>query len=181
MSEQQPTFAETFERLRLGRGWSPAEVARQLGVYPTEVSRWRHGRGGISINNVRKVAALFDVDPTWLERLAGYGASHSDATLDTLDSDRQMWRSRYDYLIENKVPWAFREAYFKACEALAEAYHQMQPGALNEGDAAPLIRSDGEIDEGSSDSESGGLAHCYRPSIWTYQNETPSLVVAHAT
>jgi transcriptional regulator with XRE-family HTH domain len=72
MPTDLPPFAETFERLRVARGWKPAEVARRLGVYPTEVSRWRRGLGGISIKNVRKVADLFEVDRAWLEGLAGY-------------------------------------------------------------------------------------------------------------
>lgn len=75
-----PAFAEAFERLRKARGWSPAEVARRLDVYPTEVSRWRRGLGGISINNVRKIADLFEADRSWLEGLAGYDSVPTDTS-----------------------------------------------------------------------------------------------------
>ncbi len=71
MSQQDPTFAEAFEQLRQARGLKPADIARELDVYPGEVSRWRRG-GGISITNVRKVAEFFGADRNWLEGLAGY-------------------------------------------------------------------------------------------------------------
>lgn len=119
------TFAEAFERLRLARGWSPAEVARQLGVYPTEVSRWRRGRGGISIRNVRKVADLFGVDPATLEVLAGYASAASGTT--EVDAERQQWGTWYQHLIENKIPRSMWSAYTRACDALADVFKLALP------------------------------------------------------
>ncbi len=120
------TFAEAFERLRLARGWSPAEVARQLGVYPTEVSRWRRGRGGISIRNVRKVADLFGVDRASLEELAGY-ASVPRTTETETDVERQQWGTWYQHLIENKIPRSMWAAYTRACDALADVFKLALP------------------------------------------------------
>jgi transcriptional regulator with XRE-family HTH domain len=78
VSDEQPpaSFAEALERLRKARGLKPRELARGLGVYEGEVSRWRHG-GGVSVRNVRKVADFFGVDPEPLEHLAGYHSADS--------------------------------------------------------------------------------------------------------
>lgn len=111
------TFAEFFERLRLGRGWTPAEVARRLDVYPTEVSRWRRGRGGISIRNVRKVADLFGVDRAELERLAGYGDSPVSVSKDTLNPEIAAMYDADRAAVEGElsgIPPAFFPAIFNA-------------------------------------------------------------------
>src|SRR5215216_3146863 len=71
-----PTFAEEFERLRISRGLSPAELARELNEYEGNISRWRRG-GGIELVKVRKIADYFRVSRTHLERLAGYDPGES--------------------------------------------------------------------------------------------------------
>lgn len=174
---EPPTpFAKTFERLRKARGWSPAEVARRLHVYPTEVSRWRHG-GGISIKNVRKVADLFEVDQVWLERLAGYGDSHTDPTIDTVKEELRFWRARYDEIMEKKVPWAMREAYMAACEVMADAFSQAL-AALNTPDAPPLNRSNGESGDKATDPSGGGLTLRYESPTSSYRNNNRALALA---
>lgn len=98
-----PEFAKAFEQLRISRGWSPAEVARRLDVYPTEVSRWRRGVGGISIKNVRKIAALFEADRAWLERLAGHGDNESGA-IPEVGIHRQVLRDQIDRWLNDVGP-----------------------------------------------------------------------------
>lgn len=135
MTTEQPTFASTLEHLRLARGWNQAELARQLGVYPAEVSRWVHG-GGISIPNVRKVAALFKVDPAELERLAGYGDSYGSIAQDSIDGrmstvlDQELALMRERLAAIEPVWWAAicnaqREAGEKVLEVIRLAKRQL--------------------------------------------------------
>jgi transcriptional regulator with XRE-family HTH domain len=111
-------FAETFERLRLSRGWTPAEVARRLDVRDTEVSRWRRGgtRGGISIRNVRKIADLFEVDRSSLEQLAGFEPSVQADDDPELTAYVERFRSAV-----KSVPRAFWPVVTQASVSLAEA------------------------------------------------------------
>jgi transcriptional regulator with XRE-family HTH domain len=158
------TFATTFERLREARGWSPAEVARRLGVYPTEVSRWRHGRGGISIRNVRKVADLFGVDRAKLEQLAGYGDSHLADTADTVEVERSMWHAVYDELIEKEVPRSMWQTYIEACQALARGFRQVSQAALNSQNTESLNRVSTKKDGTPGDPQSEDIFPYYVPA-----------------
>lgn len=175
MSGSEPSFADTFEQLRIARGWSPAEVARRLGVYATEVSRWRHG-GGISIKNVRKVADLFGVDSKWLERLAGYDDSHSDPALDTLKDEHRIWQARYQHLLDVKVPPKLWDAYLTACEALADVFS----GALNTDSAPSLSKPGSENGTRPADPEDHHLSSSFPSAGRAYRSRTPSPVFATA-
>lgn len=177
-SDPAPTFAEVFEQLRQDRGWSPAEVARRLGVYPTEVSRWRHGRGGISITNVRKVADLFGVDRTTMERLAGYGDSNVNDTLATVDAERQSWGAWFQHLMDTQIPRSTWTAYTKACLAMAEVFKANDPSQLNMDNQGSLNKSPRNSDKGSEDDDMGDLLERYQPQRRTYQNTSVSLLPA---
>ena len=128
------TFAQVFEDLRLQRGWSPAEVARRLAVYPSEVSRWRKG-GGINITNVWKVADLFGVERATLERLAGLGDSNVGSEGPTLppqtEAELQSYAAWYRTLVEKRVPRSMWAAYTAACDALADAFGVAGAAAVN--------------------------------------------------
>lgn len=170
---ERPPFAQALEQLREARGLTPAQLARELNEYEGNVSRWRRGQG-IELVNVRKIAEYFGVDSAWLERLAGYGDSAPSPTKESIDAERQLWRSRFDYMMEKRVPkWAW-EAYMTACEALGEAYQQMRPGALNNAGPQTLNRSGTEIEPGASGAEERDLTDLYRPHASTYRFETAS-------
>lgn len=97
-SPPEQTFAQAFDQLRQARGLSQADVARALGVHRGEVSRWKAG-GGITIQNVRKIAVLFGVDSLWLERLAGYdnrataAEEYVDAELESIHAESVTWNT----------------------------------------------------------------------------------------
>jgi transcriptional regulator with XRE-family HTH domain len=71
MPDQDASFSDAIERLRRERGLTPAQLARALGEYEGNVSRWRRGKG-IDQLNVWKLADFFGVERAYLERLAGY-------------------------------------------------------------------------------------------------------------
>lgn len=71
MADQDASFSDAIERLRHERGLTPAQLARALGEYEGNVSRWRRGKG-IDQLNVWKLADFFGVERAYLERLAGY-------------------------------------------------------------------------------------------------------------
>jgi transcriptional regulator with XRE-family HTH domain len=71
MPDQDASFSAAIERLRRERGLTPAQLARALGEYEGNVSRWRRGKG-IDQLNVWKLADFFGVERAYLERLAGY-------------------------------------------------------------------------------------------------------------
>jgi transcriptional regulator with XRE-family HTH domain len=159
-------------------GFTQAHVAEQLGVWDSLVSRWRKG-GGINVENVRKLADLFGVDRNDLERLAGYSdnpLSSEETSKTEIDLERHLWRTRYDALMENKVPkWAWR-AYMEACEALADAYTQLRAGELSTPEQDPLSSHASSSDTASNTSNGGDLTHCYRPAPVTYQTTKRTLV-----
>lgn len=144
-----PTFAEAFERLRTGRGWSPAEVARQLDVYPTEVSRWRRGLGGISIRNVRKVADVFGVDRAELERLAGYDDSSVTVAQDTLSPEIAAMYDADRAAVEGElsgIPPAFFPAIFNAQRTARRIAVELARTALGLTQEPPIsLPTDGEL------------------------------------
>lgn len=89
---QPPTFARALSDLMTTRQMSQAEVARQLGEYQGNISRWLAG-GGITIRNVFAIADLFEVDRAYLARLAGFPVERTDSDIDPemaalLDAER---------------------------------------------------------------------------------------------
>jgi transcriptional regulator with XRE-family HTH domain len=93
MAEDE-TFASVLERLRIGRGLSPAKLAKELHEWEGNVSRWRHG-GGISVAKIRKIADFFGVPPAPLERLAGYPESATVTKENPIDPGAVEWDSLY--------------------------------------------------------------------------------------
>jgi transcriptional regulator with XRE-family HTH domain len=163
-----PPFAAAFEQLRKAKGVSPAQMARDLGEYEGNISRWRRG-GGIELVKVRKLAAYFDVDSVWLEKLAGYGDSYITHESETAEAERQIWRSRYDALMEKRVPrWAWN-AYMDACEALADAFRSASPGQLSNADDASLSKATGKKKQARGDPDFSKLSDTSRYPTSTQQ------------
>lgn len=68
-------FAVFFNALLDGDGLSGAQAARRLKVAQSQVSRWRRGEGGISLENLQRIHDTFGTDLAYLMQLAGYRAS----------------------------------------------------------------------------------------------------------
>ncbi len=62
------TFGELLRELRLEKGLSQTELAKQLGVGKSIISSWELNQSDPSFTNAIKIARLFDVS---LEYLAG--------------------------------------------------------------------------------------------------------------
>ncbi|MGH9321811.1 MAG: helix-turn-helix domain-containing protein [Vicinamibacteria bacterium] len=46
---------------RLARGWSQRDLARRVGLYPSDVSRVENGRGTAYPGHIEKIAKVLDV------------------------------------------------------------------------------------------------------------------------
>lgn len=72
---QSNYFAEWLDRTLTEQGVSGSSVARAVGVSDGVVSRWRNGKGKISLENARKLAGFFEVDALRMVVTAGLLAS----------------------------------------------------------------------------------------------------------
>lgn len=171
-------FRGFFNALLESRGLSGAQAARKLGVAQSQVSRWKRGEGGISLENLQRIHETFGIDLAYLTGLAGIRDSSASTVNDSIEAERQLWRARYDDLIEKKVPRWAREAYIAACEALAEAYNQMRPGQLNSANDTSLNAPANENDTGEDEHDEGRLVRGYRPVRSTYRSATLSVAPA---
>jgi len=68
-------FAAFLNALLDSQSLSGAQAARRLKVAQSQVSRWRRGEGGISLENLHRIHAAFGTDLEYLKRLAGFSAS----------------------------------------------------------------------------------------------------------
>ena len=53
-------FGEKLKQLRIGRGWTQAELARELYVSRSAVAKWEQGRGYPSLELLEKLSDIFD-------------------------------------------------------------------------------------------------------------------------
>ncbi len=122
-----PEFGATVTALMQQRGLTQNALATELGVYGSDVGRWRKG-GGISIENVRLMAQFFGVDADMLEGLAGYGVSNTGGVASNLPEEHQAEAQEhaafYRRLLEEKVPRAMWKPYRDAVEALSAPFAQ---------------------------------------------------------
>ena len=99
------------------QGMSPAAFARTLGVADAQVSRWRRGQVVPTVQSLQRIADVFGVPRTTLDRLAGYPVSEEGEGSDPeLDAAAATLRQ----LLESRVPQRLWPAYLAACSALAE-------------------------------------------------------------
>lgn len=77
MSDQSDAeqFAAFINALLDSQNLSGAQAARRLKVAQSQVSRWRRGEGGISLENLHRIHEVFGTDLNYLKRLAGLPAS----------------------------------------------------------------------------------------------------------
>ena len=55
-------LAEDIIRLRVERGWSQKELAKKLGTWQANVSRLEHGQANPTLETLRKLSEVFEVD-----------------------------------------------------------------------------------------------------------------------
>ena len=55
-------LAEDIIRLRVERGWSQKELAKELGTWQANVSRLEHGQANPTLETLRKLSEVFEVD-----------------------------------------------------------------------------------------------------------------------
>ena len=53
-------FGEKLKQLRIGRGWTQAELARELYVSRSAVAKWEQGRGYPSLELLEKLSYIFN-------------------------------------------------------------------------------------------------------------------------
>lgn len=68
---QPDYFASWLDRTLTEQEISGSDVARAVSVSDGVVSRWRNGKGRISLDNARKLASFLEVDPLRLIVTAG--------------------------------------------------------------------------------------------------------------
>lgn len=68
---QPDYFASWLDRTLTEQEISGSDVARAVSVSDGVVSRWRNGKGRISLDNARKLASFLEVDPLCLIVTAG--------------------------------------------------------------------------------------------------------------
>lgn len=55
-------LAEDIIRLRVNRGWSQKELAKKLGTRQANVSRLEHGQANPTLQTLRKLSEVFEVE-----------------------------------------------------------------------------------------------------------------------
>lgn len=156
-------FASWLKSAMRARGWRQVDVHRATGADPVAVMRWLRGQARPGPHYMSKLAEAFDTDRAELERLAYGLTSNPPDSAQAIEAERQMWRARYDYVMEQKVPkWAW-DAYLAACEALADAYQHIHPAPLSTPQPGGLSDHAGENDDPTAYPGDDGLA-----SRWPY-------------
>jgi len=172
-------FARFFNSLLDGQRLSGAQAARRLGVSHSQVSRWRRGEGGISLENLERIHDTFGVELDYLKQLVGLRSSHPSSTLDDIEAERQKYRAWYQHLLEVKVPRPMWEAYTRACDALADVFRQSQAGELSTREQGVLNEHDPNTDGGPDGGTGGKLTANLPHANAAYHSVTLSSVGAH--
>jgi transcriptional regulator with XRE-family HTH domain len=178
-SGESAQFARFLNSLLESHHLSGAQAARRLGVSQSQVSRWRRGEGGISLENLERIHAVFGVELAYLKQLAGLRSSHPTVTLDDIEAERQKYRAWYQHLLEVKVPRSMWAAYSAACDALADVFRQSQAGELSTHNQGALNGHGSNTDEGPEGASGGKLTANLPHAKGTYHSVTLSSATAH--
>lgn len=66
-------LADNLKRLRGERGWSQEELAYRAGLHRTFVAHVERGARNISLDNIERLAAALETEPSALLRAGGGG------------------------------------------------------------------------------------------------------------
>ncbi|HET7036124.1 MAG TPA: helix-turn-helix transcriptional regulator [Thermomicrobiaceae bacterium] len=122
MEEGFPLWLEATLRTR---GLSQAQLARELGVAETQVSRWRRGLAVPTVQSLQRLAEALAVPRTALEQLAGYPsgtpASEERGHDAALAAELHAHQALLGQLLAQRVPRELWQVYVAGCAALADA------------------------------------------------------------
>ena len=62
MPDSRGRWAAFLADMTTRPGWTQLRLARESGIHRTTITRWLAGKGGLTIDSVRKVAKALDVD-----------------------------------------------------------------------------------------------------------------------
>lgn len=104
------------------RGFSQAELAREVGVADTQISRWRRGHVTPTVRHLQRIADTLGVPRAQLDRMAGYPVSMTLVEYGDPEAEAELQAhiARFTLLLEQKIPRELWRTYNDACEALAE-------------------------------------------------------------
>jgi transcriptional regulator with XRE-family HTH domain len=98
---QLAIFGHEVRRAREAKGWSKAELARQLGVRPSAVSQWEAGESGASEQRLIALEATLDKQGE-LGWLIGYGQPPTKAQPSieaAIEADDELTQEEKDWML----------------------------------------------------------------------------------
>lgn len=128
----QPTpFSAWLDAAMARRGIRQADLARELGLSQSTVSRWRQG-GGIDLGSIERLARYFGVARETLERLTLADASTHDSAEATpldpeLEAERAEYRAFWEQMLRH-VPRPLWKSYRDAVEAVSAPFRLTATG-----------------------------------------------------
>ena len=125
MSDIDEGFPLWLEATLRSRGLSQAQLARELGVAETQVSRWRRGLAVPTVQSLQRLAEALAVPRTALEQLAGY-PNGTPVFVETghdaaLAAELHAHQALLGQLLAQRVPRELWQVYVAGCAALADA------------------------------------------------------------
>lgn len=171
-------LAAWLDRRMNDLGMSQAELARRAGTGDVQVGRWRRGEATPTPRFLARLATVFGVELAELERLAYLPDSSALPASEQVDSERRLYRARYDYLMAEKIPRPFWEPFLAACEALADVFTHSARGAVNTPDRPTISTTADKNKGGESDGRLDDLTPSYRPPRSTYRSTSFSRAAA---
>ena len=123
--EARARFSGWLSTTMQTRGLSQAQLARNVGVADTQVSRWRRGQVVPTVQYLQRIADTFGVQRTTLDRLVGYPVAEaepgSSSEMDAdVEAELQALQARLREAMQSKLPRTMWRAYVDACIALAD-------------------------------------------------------------
>lgn len=146
--EHLELFAAEFRRLMRSRPWTQAQIADQLGVRASAVSRWASGFSVPTWENVQAIAALFETDADRLWGLVTFRAkdastlraTHDGGVIDPDIAARIQALSNTMLARLADIPRPMWTAYLEANERMEDSVYDLFSRATE----PPLSRDDAE-------------------------------------
>jgi len=160
-------FAAFINALFDSQGLTGAQAARRLRVAQSQVSRWRRGEGGISLENLIRIHETFGTDLDYLKGLAGFSASTPSIAQDDTDAALDaLWEAERTAMREDlhDIPAPFHKTILDAVAAARRLAVDNARTAIElistlpRSELASLLRPDRRDDDDDDRPKSGTLA-----------------------